>query len=170
MDTDNTVYSDANPVATIIGESAKSSSNESMILESKSPETKAPETIQAEEMEALRIYFERYAKEMLTSFRQNMHPRDDLPHYLLRRLEESKTLLASLELPWERYIPVLHRAFSLYFIHVQDVGTRQKALGLTSELMSVVVSLSQSHRLINHLCAYYHNQTVMLRKWIDENE
>ena len=165
MDTDNTVYSDVNPVATIIDESAKSSFNESMILESK-----APETIQAEEMEALRIYFERYAKEMLTSFRQNMHPGDDLPHYLLRRLEESKTLLASLELPWERYIPVLHRAFSLYFIHVQDVGTRQKALGLTSELMSVLVSLSQSRRFINDLCAYYHNQTVMLRKWMDENE
>lgn len=165
MDTDNTVCSDVNPVDTIIDESTESSSTESS-----SADSKTPETIPAEEMEALRMYFERYAQEMLTSFQQNMHPGDDLPHYLLRRLEESKKLLASLELPWERYIPVLYRAFALYFIHVQDAGTRQKAMNLTSELMSVVVLLSQSHRLINHLRVFYHDQSVMLKKWIDENK
>lgn len=165
MDTDNTVCSDVNPIATIIDESVKSSSSESQTFE---PMT--PETISTEEMEAFRIYFERYAQEMLASFRQNLHTGDDLSHYLLRRLEESKTLLAKLELPWERYIPILYQALSLYFIHVQDGNTRQKTLNLTSELMSVVVLLSQSHRLINHLCTYYHNQTVMLKKWIDENE
>lgn len=165
MDTDNTVYSDVNPAGHIIDESVKSNATESM------PKEVLPtETIPTEEMEALRVYFERYAKEMLVSFRQNMHPGDDLPHYLFRRLEESKRLLANLELPWERYIPILHQAFSLYFIHVQDIGTRQKVLGLTSELMSVVVFLSQSHRLINRLCAYNHDQALILKKWMDENE
>lgn len=175
MDTDNTVCSDVNPVDTIIDESTGSSSTESSLAESsstdsKTADSKTPETIPAEEMEALRMYFERYAQEMLTSFQQNMHPGDDLHHYLLRRLEESKKLLASLELPWERYIPVLYRAVALYFIHVQDAGTRQKAMNLTSELMSVVVLLSQSHCLINHLRVFYHDQSVMLKKWIDENK
>lgn len=154
MDNNRTTYSTVNTVDTVA---------------TKSADLIASEAISTQEMKALEIYFEHYAQEVLASFRQKMSPGDDLPHYLLRQLEKSKTLLASLELPWERYIPVLYRAFSLYFIHAEDASARQKALNLTSDLMSVVVLLSQSGRLINHLCAYYHAEAENLRKWIDEN-
>lgn len=130
----------------------------------------ATESISAEEMEAMRIYFERYAQEMLTSFRINLSPGDDLPHFLLRQLEHTKGLLSSLEKPWSRYIPILYRALSLYYIHVTDTSKRQLALNLTTDLMTVITQLSQSGRLISRLCAYYSNQSEILKKYMDESK
>ena len=87
-----------------------------------------------------------------------------------RKLEKSKALFSSLELPWERYIPILYQAFSLYFIHMNEPNTRLKALKLTSELMSAVVLLSQSGRLISQLTTFCHEESGMLKKWMDENK
>lgn len=130
----------------------------------------ATESISVEEMDALRIYFERYSQEMLTSFRVNLSPEDDLLHFLQRQLVHTKSLLSSLEKPWDRYIPILYRAFSLYYIHVTDKNKRQLALNLSTELMSVIVLLSRSGRLISRLCAYYSNQSEMLKKCMDESK
>lgn len=123
----------------------------------------ATESISVEEMDALRIYFERYSQEMLTSFRINLTQEDDLLQFLERQLEYSKGLLSSLEKPWSRYIPILYRAFSIYLMHLPDSKSRQNALNLTSDLVNVVVQLSQSGKLISRLCAYYSNQSDMLK-------
>lgn len=130
----------------------------------------ATESISVEEMDALRIYFERYSQEMLTSFRVNLSPEDDLLHFLQRQLVHTKSLLSSLEKPWDRYIPILYRAFSLYYIHVTDKNKRQLALNLSTELMSVIVLLSKSGRLLSRLCAYYSNQSEMLKKCMDDSK
>lgn len=130
----------------------------------------ATESISVEEMDALRIYFEHYSQEMLTSFRVNLSPEDDLLHFLQRQLVHTKSLLSSLEKPWDRYIPILYRAFSLYYIHVTDKNKRQLALNLSTELMSVIVLLSKSGRLLSRLCAYYSNQSEMLKKCMDDSK
>ncbi|MBD3591441.1 hypothetical protein [Bacteroides sp. GM023] len=155
MDTEHTMCPKANPTDTVVDQSA-----ESLLIDS----------ISSEEMTALKAYFERLAQEMLSSSRCKLNSGDDLPHYLFRKLEKSKALFSSLELPWERYIPILYQAFSLYFIHMNEPNTRLKALKLTSELMSAVVLLSQSGRLINQLTTFCHEESEMLKKWMDENK
>lgn len=131
---------------------------------------KSFESFSVEEMDALKSYFERYAQEMLASFNQKMYPDDDLPCYLLHRFEESKGLVSVLQKPWGKYIPLLHEALSYYLIHVTDTKLRMKAMRLSTELMSTMVSLSQSGFLISRLCAYYSSQAKLLSKYIAENE
>ena len=155
MDTEHTMCPEVTPADTVVDQSA-----ESLLTDS----------ISAEEMTALKAHFERFAQEVLSSSRCKLNPGDDLPHYLFRKLEKSKALFSSLELPWERYIPILYQAFSLYFIHMNEPNTRLKALKLTSELMSVVVLLSQSGRLISQLTTFCHEESGMLKKWMDENK
>lgn len=155
MDTEHTMCPEVTPADTVVDQSA-----ESLLTDS----------ISAEEMTALKAYFERFVQEVLSSSRCKLNPGDDLPHYLFRKLEKSKALFSSLELPWERYIPILYQAFSLYFIHMNEPNTRLKALKLTSELMSAVVLLSQSGRLISQLTTFCHEESGMLKKWMDENK
>lgn len=155
MDTEHTMCPEVTPADTVVDQSA-----ESLLTDS----------ISAEEMTVLKAYFERFAQEVLSSSRCKLNPGDDLPHYLFRKLEKSKALFSSLELPWERYIPILYQAFSLYFIHMNEPNTRLKALKLTSELMSAVVLLSQSGRLISQLTTFCHEESGMLKKWMDENK
>ena len=155
MDTEHTMCPEVTPADTVVDQSA-----ESLLTDS----------ISAEEMTALKAYFERFAQEVLSSSRCKLNPGDDLPHYLFRKLEKSKALFSSLQLPWERYIPILYQAFSLYFIHMNEPNTRLKALKLTSELMSAVVLLSQSGRLISQLTTFCHEESGMLKKWMDENK
>lgn len=101
------------------------------------------ESISTEEMEALRIYFERYSQEMLTSFRLNLSSTDDLPHFLLRQLEKTKDLFSTLEQPWSRYIPILYQALALYFIHVPEQKKRQKYLLLEQKAAYTALVSSQ---------------------------
>lgn len=155
MDTEHTMCPEANPTDNVVDQSV-----ESLLTDS----------ISAEEMTTLKAYFERFAQEMLSSSRCKLNSGDDLPHYLFRKLEKSKALFSSLELPWERYIPILYQAFALYLIHAKDANTRSKALKLTSELMSAVVLLSQSGRLISQLTAFCHEESGILKKWMDENK
>ena len=127
MDTEHTMCPEVTPADTVVDQSA-----ESLLTDS----------ISAEEMTALKAYFERFAQEVLSSSRCKLNPGDDLPHYLFRKLEKSKALFSSLELPWERYIPILYQAFSL----------------------------SQSGRLISQLTTFCHEESGMLKKWMDENK
>ena len=75
MDTEHTMCPEVTPADTVVDQSA-----ESLLTDS----------ISAEEMTALKAYFERFAQEVLSSSRCKLNPGDDLPHYLFRKLEKSK--------------------------------------------------------------------------------
>ena len=79
-----------------------------------------------------------------------------------------KTLLTKLELPWDRYIPILHYGFVLYLQRVESSDSRTKAAKLTTDLMSCVAFLSQSGRLINNMAGFYNQQITDLEKLIEE--
>lgn len=75
MDTEHTMCPEVTPADTVVDQSA-----ESLLTDS----------ISAEEMTALKAYFERFAQEVLSSSRCKLNPGDDLPHYLFRKLENQK--------------------------------------------------------------------------------
>ena len=67
---------------------------------------------------------------------------------LQRMLENMNHLLLSLELPWERFIPILYRSFA--------------------QLMDSVVYLSQHTNLIHHIHLFCNMQIAALEKLKNE--
>lgn len=125
-------------------------------------------SLTSKEIEEMKIYFERLATEMLASFNLQLKNGYTPINFLDQKLEDAAMLLGRLQLPWNRYIPVIYQACSFYFIHTTEIRCRKQALGLTSELMSLLVFLSQSGPLIHHLCEFANTQSRMLKLWMEQ--
>ena len=91
----------------------------------------------------------------------------DLEH-LQRRLERMNHLLLSLELPWERFIPILYRSFALYMRRPDENANNRKAYQLSAQLMDSVVYLSQNTNLIHHIHLFCNMQIAALEKLQNE--
>lgn len=91
----------------------------------------------------------------------------DLEH-LQRMLENMNHLLLSLELPWERFIPILYRSFALYMRRPDENANNRKAYQLSAQLMDSVVYLSQNTNLIHHIHLFCNMQIAALEKLQNE--
>lgn len=91
----------------------------------------------------------------------------DLEH-LQRMLENMNHLLLSLELPWERFIPILYRSFALYMRRPDENTNNRKAYQLSAQLMDSVVYLSQNTNLIHHIHLFCNMQIAALEKLQNE--
>ena len=87
---------------------------------------------------------------------------------LQRMLENMNHLLLSLELPWERFIPILYRSFALYMRHPDENTNNRKTYQLSAQLMDAVVFLSKNTSFIHsvHLCCNV--QIAALKKLQDK--
>lgn len=88
--------------------------------------------------------------------------------YLQRMLENMNHLLLSLELPWERFIPILYRSFALYMRRPDENANNRKAYQLSAQLMDSVVYLSQNTNLIHHIHLFCNMQIAALEKLQNE--
>ncbi|MCS3195399.1 hypothetical protein [Bacteroides thetaiotaomicron] len=88
--------------------------------------------------------------------------------YLQRMLESMNHLLLSLELPWERFIPILYRSFALYMRRPDENTNNRKAYQLSAQLMDSVVYLSQNTNLIHHIHLFCNMQIAALEKLRNE--
>ena len=68
---------------------------------------------------------------------------------LQRMLENMNHLLLSLELPWERFIPILYRSFALYMRHPDENTNNRKTYQLSAQLMDAVVFMSKNTSFIH---------------------
>lgn len=120
--------------------------------------------------EATRVLNDEYFKEQSERIQEEFSKKStqDYRQYLLNQSKCMKTLLTRLELPWERYIPILHYGFVLYLQRVEGADCRKKTAKLTTDLMSCVAYLSQSGRLINNMAGFYNQQITDLEKLIEE--
>lgn len=87
---------------------------------------------------------------------------------LQRMLENMNHLLLSLELPWERFIPILYRSFALYMRRPDENTNNRKAYQLSAQLMDSVVYLSQNTNLIHHIHLFCNMQIAALEKLKNE--
>ena len=110
-------------------------------------------------------YFKEQSERIQEAFKKNI---GDHRQYLLNQSKCMKTLLTKLELPWDKYIPILHYGFVLYLQRVENTDNRSKAAKLTMDLMSCVAYLSQSGRLINNMAGFYNQQIIDLEKLMEE--
>lgn len=79
---------------------------------------------------------------------------------LLKHAREMKHLLHRLELPWDIYIPILHKAFVLYIERVSGQQMHNLVMQQTCDLMSSITYLCKHGKNIGHLVQYYHEQII----------
>lgn len=122
--------------------------------------------------EEVRILNDEYFKEQAERIQEEFNKRNVQDHrqYLLNQSKRVKTLLTKLELPWDKYIPILHYGFVLYLQRVEGPNNRSKAAKLTTDLMSCVAYLSQSGQLIHNIAGFYDQQITDLEKLIEETK
>lgn len=120
--------------------------------------------------EEIRVLNDEYFKEQSERIQEEFNKRNVQDHrqYLLNQSKCMKKLLTKLELPWDRYIPILHYGFVLYLQRVESPDSRTKAAKLTTDLMSCVAYLSQSGRLINNMAGFYNQQITDLEQLMEE--
>lgn len=87
---------------------------------------------------------------------------------LQRMLENMNHLLLSLELPWERFIPILYRSFRPLYASSGENTNNRKAYQLSAQLMDSVVYLSQNTNLIHHIHLFCNMQIAALEKLRNE--
>lgn len=132
--------------------------------------TSSQQAVDQFQNEATRVLNDEYFKEQAERIQEEFNKRNVQDHrqYLLNQSKCMKTLLTKLELPWDRYIPILHYGFVLYLQRTESPDSRMKAAKLTTDLMSCVAYLSQSGRLINNMAGFYNQQITDLEKLIEE--
>lgn len=134
--------------------------------------TSSQQAITQIQNEEIRVLNDEYFKEQSERIREVFKKKniEDHRQYLLNQSQGMKTLLTRLEMPWDKYIPILHYSFVLYIQRIDGQEARTKAARLTTNLMSCVTYLNQSGRLINNMAKYYDQQICDLEKLMAEKE
>ncbi len=134
--------------------------------------TSSQQAVTPVQNEGIRILNDEYFKEQSERIQEVFQKKniEDHRQYLLNQSKGMKTLLTKLEMPWDRYIPILHYSFVLYIQRVDGQDARVKAARLTTDLISCVTYLNQSGRLINNMAKYYDQQICDLEKMMAEKE
>lgn len=111
------------------------------------------------------VFFEEEAMRLKDVFPNTQQDENHL-FYLRHQLQCIKTLLTKLELPWDKYIPLLFRSFTFYMQRQEGSNIRNRNYYLSNELMECITYLSQSGKLINSTAAYYDKQIKDVEKKI----
>lgn len=118
------------------------------------------------------ISSEIFFKEEAFRFREAFNSKNDEQdlYYLRHQLEGMKRMATQLELPWERYIPILFRSFANYMRHPDANASNSKTYQLTALLMECVTFLSQNKPMINALATIFDQQIKDLDKLMGNGE
>lgn len=132
--------------------------------------TSSQQAVDQVQNEEIRVLNDEYFKEQSERIQEEFNKKNVQDHrqYLLNQSKCMKTLLTKLELPWDRYIPILHYGFVLYLQRVEGTDCRKNTAKLTTDLISCVAYLSQSGRLINNMAGFYNQQITDLEKLMEE--
>ena len=88
----------------------------------------------------------------------------DPMNYLCNSLSKLAEMMRALELPWERYIPILFRSFAIYMRYPDENVSSRKAYQLTALLMDSITYLSQNGKQIHDLRVFFEQQVGELNE------
>lgn len=120
------------------------------------------------ESEALRNYFMQQSQRLMDSF--DCREADDAEAYLLSQSEKMMELLAMLQVPWYKYVPILYESFVLYLDRIEGRKAHNRALKMTGEFMKSVAELSQMTGYVTKMIFYYRQQVCDLKTLRPEDE
>ena len=113
-------------------------------------------------------FFKEEALRLKETFFQ-IHDPDQLQG-LRNHLQKIKTLITKLELPWEKYIPIMYKALVPYHQKIKEKDAQIDTLGLATELMTCITFLSQNGKLISHTAIFFDNQIAELDRKLEEKD
>lgn len=114
------------------------------------------------------VFFKEEARRIREAFNNKSNELD--LEYLRHQLKCMKSLATSLELPWDRFIPILFRSLTLYMQQPDININKRKMVQLTAQLIDCITYLSQSGREINALAVYFDHQIDDLDNLLAKNE
>lgn len=114
-----------------------------------------------EECEFLKVYFGRQSERLQEVFRPV--ETDEPEAYLLNQSQKMMSVLAFMQLPWYKYVPVLHESFVLYLERIEGRKAHRRAFKLTADLMRSVAEMSQMGDYITKMINYYQRQVCDLK-------
>lgn len=121
-----------------------------------------------EESEALSSYFERQSERLTEIFGRT--DEEDPEAYLLNQSQKMMSVLAFMQLPWYKYIPVLHESFVLYLERIEGKKAHKRAFRLTADLMRSVSEMSQMGNYVIKMINFYQRQVCDLKTLRSMNE
>ncbi len=131
-----------------------------------------PSTNSQSPKEEERCFSEAFYEEQasrLEEFFSDMYDPNQL-RMLQRQLDRMKIMMDKLKMPWDQYIPIMHKAFMLNYDRLEGRHAKAHALRLSTELISVATFLAHNGRLIDNMSAFFHKQAVELNEILDKEK
>ena len=91
-------------------------------------------------------------------------------NYLQGMLMKMSAMMRALELPWDRYIPLLFRIYAGYMSRPDGSISNRKINQLMALLMDSITYLSQNGKQIHDLCVFFENQAAELNELLSAKE
>lgn len=114
-------------------------------------------------------YLKKQAEYLLSCFPKEFEEPDNYLNYLLRHLEAMKVLCTRLELPWLKFIPVIHRGGLLCRSYTIGRETHTDILRYSNEMVTCAAFMADQNRLLHRMSLYYDTQIAALKKMIENN-
>ena len=108
------------------------------------------------------IFFKEEARRIYEAF-PNVNDPDPM-HCLRTQLDYMKMIMSRLTLPWDRFIPVLFRSFTIYMKYSGESTISSKAYQNAVLLMDCMSFLSQQGAIINNSVTFLDYQIKELDK------
>lgn len=118
--------------------------------------------------EITKDFLEKYGAYYLDYSKTILDKEDDIPHFLLRRLEEMKSILIHLNLAWKDTTPMVHQGFMLYAEGHTGKNERKKLINYSTNLINSMTFFAQNTKVIHNLLLFYDNQIKDLKAMIGE--
>ncbi len=114
------------------------------------------------------IFFKEETRRLREAF-VGAHDEDEL-RYLRNLLQDMSTMMRGIEMPWERFAPVLFRSFAIYMRHPEENLGVKKVYRLMVMLMDGVTCLSQNKSLIHKSALFFEKQVADIDELLEERD
>lgn len=93
---------------------------------------------------------------------------EDELRFLHNQLQDISTMMRGLDMPWERFSPIVFRSFAVYLRHYDGTTTSRKVYQLMATLMDGIACLSQNKSLIHNSALFFEKQVADIDELLEE--
>lgn len=103
-------------------------------------------------------YFHSQAKVLMKFYKTELSEGDDWQHYLLRYFQTMKAIFASLERPWDKYTPIIHKGGIMASCSTEGKEARKKTISASTELINCTLFFLKQARFIDDSALFFNQQ------------
>ena len=114
------------------------------------------------------IFFKEETRRLREAF-AGARDEDEL-RYLRNLLQDISTMMRGLEMPWERFSPIVFRSFAVYLRHFDATTSSRKVYQLMAMLMDGIACLSQNKSLVHSSALFFEKQVADIDELLEERD